>query len=154
MLLFNILIQNIFLDRYVIEKKPLSMITKEVIKDIYKEYNKPNPNPEDLQIPHFLKILAPYHHLKYDGEEIIFEDMEEFNPFRRLLVRNLYAILEFSKNVAFVFPNHILFLGKRSSYLSVHFKPEVDPEEKTKKKKSFFSRLFSSAENDNETEVI
>lgn len=120
------------------------MITKEVIKDIYKEYKKPHENVEELNIPYFLKILEPYHKLKYDGVEFIFEDMEEFNPFRRILVRNLHAIIEFSKNVAFVFPNHILFLGKRSPELSVHFKPEEEASEEPKKGKSFFSKLFGS----------
>lgn len=120
------------------------MITKEVIKDIYTQYNKPNSNLEDLNIPYFLKLLEHHHNLKYDGDELIFEDMEDFSPFRRILVKNLHAIIEFSKMVAFVFPNHILFLGKRSPELSVHFKPEE--EETEKKKKSFFSRLFGSEE--------
>ena len=119
------------------------MITKEVIKDIYKEYKHPNQNLEDMSIPYFIKLLEPHHNLKYDKDELIFEDMEEFNPFRRILVRNLHAILEFNKMVAFVFPNHILFLGKRSPELSVHFKPE-DEKPDVPKKKSFFSRLFGS----------
>lgn len=121
------------------------MITKEVIKDIYKEYNKPNGNLEELNIPYFLKLLEANHKLKLDGDELVFDDMEEFDPFRRILVRNLHAILEFSKMVAFVFPNHILFLGKRSPEISVHFKPE---EEDTKKKKSFFARLFGSGDDE------
>ena len=118
------------------------MITKEVIKDIYKEYGKPAENIEDLQIPFFLKKLEKHHHLKFDGDELVFEDMEEFSPFRRILVRNLHAVLEFSKMIAFVFPNHILFLGKRSPELSVHFKPD-DDSSNDKKKGGFFSRLFS-----------
>lgn len=120
------------------------MITKEVIRDIYKEYRHPSENLEDLRIPYFLKLLETHHHLKYDGDELIFEDMDEFNPFRRILVRNLHAILEFNKMVAFVFPNHILFLGKRSSELSAHFKPEEDPADVPAKKKSLFERLFGS----------
>lgn len=122
------------------------MITKEVIKDIYKEYKKPSENLDELRIPYFLELLKAHHNLKYDGDELIFEDMEDFNPFRRILVRNLHAILEFNKMIAFVFPNHILFLGKRSSELSVHFKPEDNPEKE--KKKSFFSRLFGSSSDD------
>lgn len=118
------------------------MITKEVIRDIYKQYRQPANNIEDLQLPHFLKMLEPHHHLAFDGDELIFEDMEEFNPFRRILVKNMHAILEFSKMVAFVFPNHILFLGKRSPELSVHFKPEDEPLGHPKKK-SLFGRLFS-----------
>lgn len=123
------------------------MLTKEVIRDIYKEYSKPNQNKEELQIPYFLEMLKPYHNLKYDGDEFIFEDMDEFNPFRRILSKNLHAILEFSKHIAFVFPNHILFLGKRSPELHVHFKPE-DAAESENKKKSFFKRLFSSSDDD------
>lgn len=119
------------------------MITKEVIQDIYKQYNKPSANLEELRIPYFLKMLEPHHNLKFDGDELIFEDMEEFNPFRRILVKNMHVILEFSKTIAFVFPNHILFLGKRSPELSVHFKPE-DDNPAPQKKKSLFARLFSN----------
>ncbi|MCH5213616.1 MAG: hypothetical protein J1E97_00380 [Muribaculaceae bacterium] len=118
------------------------MITKEVIRDIYKEYAKPEENQENLQIDHFLNMLSAHHKLKMEGDELVFEDMEEFNPFRRILARNLHAILEFNKHVAFVFPNHILFLGKRSPELHVHFKPEPEAEEEPKKK-SLFKRLFS-----------
>lgn len=128
-------------------KHSRTMITKEVIKDIYKEYRKPIENIEDLRIPYFLRMLEPHHNLKFDGDELIFEDMEDFNPFRRILVRNLHVILEFNKMVAFVFPNHILFLGKRSPELSVHFKPEEEDVEKPKKK-SIFSRLFSKDDKD------
>lgn len=119
------------------------MITKDIIKDIYKEYSKPAENLEDLQIPKFLRMLQPHHKLAFDGDELIFEDMEEFNSFRRILVRNMHTILEFNRYVAFVFPNHILFLGKRSPELHVHFKPD-DGEEDETKKKSLFKRLFSS----------
>lgn len=118
------------------------MITKDIIKDIYKEYNKPSTDPEELQLPHFLKVLEPHHKLKVEDDEIIFEDMNEFDPFRRILLRNLHAILDFNKHVAFVFPNHILFLGKRSPELHVHFKPDDEIEEPSGKK-SFFKRLFS-----------
>lgn len=115
------------------------MITKEVIRDIYKEYGKPADSIDELRLPHFINMLKSHHKLQFDGDELVFEDMEEFNPFRRILVKNMHAVLEFSKMVAFVFPNHILFLGKRSPELSVHFKPEKDPEEE---KRSFLSRLF------------
>lgn len=115
------------------------MITKEVIKDIYKEYKKPVGNVEDLRLPLFIKQLSTHHSLKLEDGEIIFEDMEEYNPFRRILVRNLHGVIEFDRFIAFIFPNHILFLGKRSPELHVHFKPEEEEHEK----KSFFKRLFS-----------
>lgn len=123
------------------------MITKEVIKDIYKQYSKPAESVDELQIPHFLRILQPHHHLAFDGDELIFEDMEDFNPFRRILVKNMHTILEFNRYIAFVFPNHILFLGKRTPELHVHFKPHEEESEKVKKK-SLFQRLFSSDKDD------
>ena len=123
------------------------MITKEVIRDIYKEYSRPTENLEDLQIPRYLRMLKPHHNLSFDGDELIFEDMEDFNPFRRILVKNMHTILEFNRYIAFVFPNHILFLGKRTPELHVHFKPDNGDEEKAKKK-SLFKRLFSSDNDD------
>lgn len=111
------------------------MVTKDVIRDIYKNYSKPHTSLEDLRLPYFLKLLGKFHHLSQDGDEIVFEDMEPTSPFRRILVRNIHAILEFTKMVAFVFPNHILFLGKESPDLRIHFKPEED-------NKSFFKKIF------------
>lgn len=113
------------------------MITKEVIRDIYKNYNKPNPNREELRLPYFKELLKEHHNLSFDDDEIIFEDMEPYDPFRRILLRNVHAILEFTKLVAFVFPNHILFLGKNSKDLRIHFKPEEE-EQKT----SIFGKIF------------
>lgn len=111
------------------------MVTKKVIQDIYKNYSKPHTNREELQLPYFVKLLEKHHHLSFENDEIIFDDMDQFDPFRRILIRNLHAILEFTKMVAFVFPNHILFLGKDSPELRVHFKPEDEP-------KSFFKKIF------------
>ena len=112
------------------------MITEKVIQDIYKSYRKPHRDREELRIPYFLDLLKKHHKLKADDDEIVIEDLDDFNPFRRFLVRSLHAILEFDRMVAFVFPHHILFLGKEDNTLRVNFKPE--------KKKSFLGRLFGS----------
>lgn len=85
-------------------------------------------------------MLRAHHDIMIDDEdlskaEIILNDLEEANPFRRFLVRSLHAILEFDKMVAFVFRNHILFLGKKDKQLRVHFKPEAS-------ERSFLGRLF------------
>lgn len=110
------------------------MITDQVIRDIYKSYRKPHRDRESLRIPYYLDLLKDHHRLKYTDDEIILEDLEEFSPFRWFLVRSLHAILEFDRMIAFVFPNHILFLGKNDNALRVHFKPE--------KKPSLFERIF------------
>lgn len=110
------------------------MITDTVIKEIYKKFGKPHKNEEELQLDYFLKMLNENHAITRDGMEIIIEDLDEFNPFRRFLIRGINAILEFDKMVAFVFRNHILFLGKEDNQMRVHIKPE--------KPKSFFGRIF------------
>ncbi len=110
------------------------MITEQVIKEIYKNFGKPPKNKESLQLDHFVDRLKANHNLIVSDDEIIIQDLEEFNPFRRFLIRSLNAILEFDKMIAFVFNNHILFFGKNDNRLRVHIKPE--------KPKSILSRIF------------
>lgn len=120
------------------------MITDEVIREIYKTNKKPPKDLNELNIQEKLRMLSPYHDLTLDSEdlksaEVIINDLEEFNPFRRFLVRSLHGILEFDRMMAFVFRNHILFLGKEDNQLRVHFKPE---DEEDDEQDSFLSRLF------------
>ncbi|MDE6272687.1 MAG: hypothetical protein K2M31_06740 [Muribaculaceae bacterium] len=122
------------------------MITDEVIREIYKNHKKPPKDFSELNLAENLYILKKHHNLTLDSDdlqtaEIIINDLEDFNPFRRFLVRSLHAILEFDRMVAFVFRNHILFLGKEDNQLRVHFKPE-DDEDDDDENDSFLSRLF------------
>lgn len=103
------------------------MITKEVITEIYKNYKKPAKTKEELNLPHIFDILSTHHNFYMDEDEIIVESIEEFNPFRRFLIRALYAVLEFDRHVAFVFNSHILFFNKDDGKVSVHFAPTKQP---------------------------
>lgn len=100
------------------------MITDEVIKEIYKRFKKPAKNRADLNLDYFIDLLKTHHSLQVDSDEVIIGNLEEFNPFRRFLIRSLFAVLEFDRMVAFVFKNHILFLGKNDDSIRVHIKPE------------------------------
>ena len=120
------------------------MISDQVIQEIYKTNTKPPKHLEDLHLVEALDMLQEHHNISIDDSdlskaEVILNDLEVTNHFRRFLVRSLFAILEFDKMMAFVFRNHILFLGKKNSDLRVHFKPEPDDDEEGS---SFFSRLF------------
>ena len=103
------------------------MITDSVIKEIYKKFGKPHKNREELRLEYFRNILTANHNIKFFDDEIILEDLEEFNPFRRFLIRSLTAVLEFDRMIAFVFQNHILFLGKEDNQMRVHIKPPKKP---------------------------
>lgn len=109
------------------------MINEAVIKEIYKRYGK-KKKKTDLRLDYFIDLLKEHHHIKHEGIEILLEDLEEFNPFRRFLERSLNAVLEFDKSVAFVFRSHILFASKTSPDIQIHMRLE-EP-------KSFLSRLF------------
>lgn len=111
------------------------MITDRVIKEIYRKYSKPQNKPEDLKLKYFVDLLSPNHDIKLEDNEVIFEDQEEFSPFRRFLIRSLHGVLEFDKQVAFVFRNHILFLNKNTDEMRVHMK--------TYERKNLLGRIFS-----------
>lgn len=113
------------------------MITDRVIKEIYKKYNKEVKNADTLNIKHYLDMLSAHHQIRLDGNEVIFENQEEFSPFRRFLIRALYGIIEFDRHVAFVFRNHILFLGKDNAEMRVHMRPLQD-------KRNIFQRIFAN----------
>lgn len=110
------------------------MVDEQVIKEIYKKFRKPHKNYADLRLDYFLPILAAHHSIENDGFEIVLKDVDEYNPFRRFLIRSLNAVLEFDKLIAFVFKNHILFMGKEDNQLHVHIKPEDPP--------SLLNRIF------------
>ncbi len=122
------------------------MITDQVIREIYKVNKRPPKDLNDLNLPEALYNLRQYHNMTLDNEdltkaEVIINDLEEYSPFRRFLVRSLHAILEFDKMVAFVFRNHILFLGKNDAQVRVHFKPEEDDEDE-EDDRSWLRKLF------------
>ncbi|MCM1004992.1 MAG: hypothetical protein NC402_01695 [Prevotella sp.] len=109
------------------------MVNKKVINEIYKKYRKPVRDTNDLNIKYFLEILGEKHNLECADGEIVNLNLDDFNPFKRMLIKSLHSILEFDKVIAFVFGNHIIFFDKTSDNMHIHFKPEND---------NFFSRLF------------
>lgn len=110
------------------------MVDEKVIQEIYKKYRKPPKNAAGLRLDYFIPMLEEHHAIENDGFEIVLKDVDEFNPFRRFLIRSLNAVLEFDKLIAFVFRSHILFMGKEDNQLHVHIKPED--------KSSLFGRIF------------
>lgn len=110
------------------------MITEATIKEIYKRFNKPPKSVEELNLPYYFGILKEHHKIRETMDEIILDDLEQFNPFKRFLKRGVFSVLEFDKMVAIVFRNHIIFLSKEDEGMRIHIKPE--------KPRGFFSRIF------------
>ncbi len=112
------------------------MITDKVIKDLYKSYSKP-AKADELNLDYFLTLLRENHSIRREDDEIFVDELEEFNPFRRFLIRSIHGVVEFESNVAFVFRGHILFFSKESNDMRVHIRPA--------KKKSIFARMFGDS---------
>lgn len=113
------------------------MITEEVIKEIYKNYNKTNKDEEQLRLPYFAQLLSAHHKLNIEDIEVVVESVEEGSPFRRFLKRAICAVLEFDRDVAFVFKTHIIFFSKRDSNITVHIRKE---------KQGILDKIFGSKE--------
>lgn len=109
------------------------MITDKVIKEIYRKFSKPCTDRSELRLDYFTDLLK-HHNIRIVEDEIIMDNLEEFNPFKRFLLRSVNAILEFDRMVAIVFRNHIIFLGKRDNQMRIHMKPE--------RSNSLFDRIF------------
>lgn len=110
------------------------MINEDVINEIYKKYSKPIKDESELGLAYFADILNPHNPIKYNDMEVEIEKLDEFNPFKRFLIRSLNGVVEFDKRVAFVFKNHIIFLNSDSDQMYIHLKPES--------KSNIFSRIF------------
>lgn len=103
------------------------MINQKVIKEIYKKYRRPEKNKANLQLDYFQKLLADSNPFEIADDMIVLQQVEEFSPFKRFLIRNLYGIIEFDRNVAFVFPNHIIFLNKIDEGISFYMREDEEP---------------------------
>lgn len=109
------------------------MVTQDVIDEIYKKYRRAPHDPAELRIPYFLDLLRPNHDLHCENDEIVNHNLDDYNPFRRFLIRRLTGIIEFDSVVAFAFARHIIFFDKNGKNMHVNFKPE---------RKGFFASLF------------
>lgn len=122
-----------------------SGITADVIKEIYKKCKKDPESVEALNIPYFIDLLKEHHSIRQIDDELMIDSFDEFNPFRRFLIRSIRDIIEFDREVAIVCRSHIIFLNKYDGEASIHMKPETE-------KRGFFERLFGSDDDDEDDE--
>lgn len=111
------------------------MVTKKIIDEIYRKYKNPPSNIEELNINYYIKMLKEYHPMSITSDRIIIENAGEFCPFKHILISRLTGIIEFSKYVAFILPEHIFFFDRHSENIRLHMKKEPKP--------GFFSQLLS-----------
>ena len=100
------------------------MISKYIIRALYKKYSKPPRNFSELNIDEFVSICGDSYGITVDDVSMTFGQMSEDNPFRTILLRNIYGIEKFEYHMALVSSSYILFFSRESCDVTVHFKPE------------------------------
>lgn len=99
------------------------MITKEVIKEIYKKYSKRPSSPDELNMPPLFEGAHPSHGIVIDNDRLFINSIPANSIFHSVPLKNINAILEFESVVAIVLHSSIIFLSKNDNKNYVNFKP-------------------------------
>lgn len=100
------------------------MITRTLIKDLYKKYKKP-PKSVDLLNLALLFDYASRHHDIYidpEAEELHIGSIDPDSPFHKLSIPRINAIVPFEQWIAIVMPASIIFLNRNSNEVAVDIK--------------------------------
>lgn len=101
-----------------------AMISKPVIKALYKKYAKPPKSLAELNLDGFMALCGQLYGIELTDDSITFAQMSTDSPFRTILLRNIYGIEKFEYHVALVSSTYILFFNRDEVDVTVHFKPE------------------------------
>lgn len=101
------------------------MITKRVIDELYKKYDRRPAGIEDLNIGLLFDYAADHHDISIDEEGfLVIESVDHNSPFRRIPLRGVHAIVPFEDVVAIVMHSSIVFLSKNGPEVNVHVRLE------------------------------
>lgn len=114
------------------------MITKEVIKEIYRKYRKKPKGIDELDVGLLFDRVADVHGLTIEEEKIVLRSIEEKSFFRTIALSRVYGIVNFEETVGIVLHSSIIFLSKKEPKVNVHIKPE--PKTFMQKLKMWFGR--------------
>ncbi|MCH5216183.1 MAG: hypothetical protein J1F10_04520 [Muribaculaceae bacterium] len=99
------------------------MITKEVIKTLYRMHKTPVGYEEILPVlNNFILALKQNHNLKIDDDTLVLEDMDDDNLFKTIFIDRICGIEQLDRCFALVLPNSILFFNKDNSEINLHIK--------------------------------
>lgn len=102
------------------------MITKKVIDQLYKQYNKRPASIDELNIPLLFESVHPMHGIEFDEGELVINSISSDSPFHRIPLALIHEIVEFEDVVAIVLHSSIIFLSRMADTthpVQVHIKP-------------------------------
>lgn len=102
------------------------MISKKVIDQLYRQYNKRPKSIDELNIPLLFEAVHPMHGIEFDEGELVINSIAPDSPFHRIPLALVHEIVEFEEVVAIVLHSSIIFLSRQAddeAPVQVHIKP-------------------------------
>ena len=98
------------------------MITKQVIEELYKKYNKRPPSPFDLNLSLLFEYAVDVHAINLDEEKVVINSISPDSVFHSIDLNHIHEIVEFEESIAIVLHSSIIFLNKYDNKSYVHIK--------------------------------
>lgn len=101
------------------------MITKEVIKTLYKQYPKRPKSVDDLDMVLLFDTVAVMHDITVDIDsgDLVIGSIDPKSLFHRIPLAHIHAFVPFEEWTAIVLHSSIIFLNRKNTKVSVHLKP-------------------------------
>lgn len=101
------------------------MITKEVIKNIYRKYPRRAAGADDLDIAMLFETVGDIHNINIDidSDTITIGSIDPRSPLHALPLSHVHAFVSFEQWTAIVLANTIIFLNRREPKVTIHIKP-------------------------------
>lgn len=119
------------------------MVTQEVIKTLYRQFNKPPKSVDELNLALLFDYAVENHGIFLDEESLYIGSVDPRSPFATLPLSRINEIVEFETVIAVVLPAAIVFLNKEDSDVNIHIRLDDDEEDRSiwSKLKSCFKHL-------------
>lgn len=100
------------------------MITKKVIAELYKKYDKRPKSADCLDFALLFDSVADRHNIRIDFEHdlLIINTIDAYSPFHKIPLSRIHAIVPFEEWIAIVMHSSIVFLNKKDTQVQIHIK--------------------------------
>lgn len=101
------------------------MITKEVIKTLYKQYSKRPKSVDCLDMVLLFDSVGIMHDISVEIEsnELVIGSIDPKSLFHRIPLTHIHAFVPFEEWTAIVLHSSIIFLNRKNTQVSIHLKP-------------------------------
>lgn len=103
------------------------MITKEIVKELYRRYPKRVESIDYLNMTALFSGVDEVHGIKIVEQKLEIGSIDERSPFKRLNLRFIHGIESLDNEVAIVLGTSIVFLSKREPEVKVHLPIKKEP---------------------------